>query len=56
MWFWSGGLYREVPTALLKLVRFDLVLIKFVVFIGPVSINPVNPTDSTNEERVRGPR
>ena len=49
-------LYQEVPTALLKLVRFDAGFIEFVMFIGPDLISPVNPTNSTNEERVRGPR
>jgi hypothetical protein len=32
------------------------VFIEFVVLIGSDLINAVNPTDSTNEERVRGPR
>ena len=30
--------------------------IRFVVFIGPDTINSVNRRDLTNEERVRGPR
>ena len=51
MWFWSGGLCQEAATALSKSLKYDVVFIAFVAFIGADSINPVSPTDFINKER-----